>query len=143
MARNTEPKLTASDGMDPLQRKALRLFAKITIDSPDLTSGAIQTYSELRNASSPKALTSAQKLALRAVKQMLETEADLEANPDPETAEAMRRAIASSESAHNPEDRRLARLGAFAMSVQAWQEQQPAEVPETQIAEQYDGTSAA
>ena len=143
MTRNTEPTLTPSDEMDSEQRKALRLFTKVTEDTPSITSSVIRAFTELSQANSPIDTTEAQRLAARAVRQMLETGADLEASPDPETAEAMRRAIASAESAHSPENRRLARLGAFAISVQTWQEQQAAaQLPEAHTA-QHDDSSAA
>jgi hypothetical protein len=85
-------------------------------------------------------MSSTQRLALSAVGRVLNSKADLEATPDPETAEAMRRAIADID----PEDfdgRRLARLGAFTMGVLLWKEQQPSQLPEVQ--EQQNASSAA
>jgi|GEM_PF-6479657 hypothetical protein len=146
MKRNTEPKLTVTDEMVSGQRNALRLFTKVTRDTPDITKDTLSAFGEL-SRKPPKSLTAEQRLALRSVRQMLETKADLESVPDPETAEAMRRAIANVDSGDS-DGRRLARPGAYAMGIEAWQIQNPTQIQpsvqlESETREQQNDSSAA
>ncbi len=142
MARNTEPKLTASDEMDSEQHKALRLFTKATRSIPNTMAHTIHTFGEVDTTATPRTTTPAHKLAQRAVRQILKTGADLEAKPDPETAESMRRAIVNIDPLQNPEARRLARLGVFTIEVGVWEEQQAAKFLVSQETQQADSSAA-
>jgi hypothetical protein len=140
MVRETEPQLTVPEDATAQQRKILAGFIAVVNTDPTTADATVRAYNELSKTKSHKGMSSTQRLALSAVGRVLNSKADLEATPDPETAEAMRRAIADID----PEDfdgRRLARLGAFTMGVLLWKEQQPSQLPEVQ--EQQNASSAA
>ncbi len=139
MARNTEPKLTAEDATDE-QQHALKPFLGIVQRNP---ATVITTLSMLREGAIDSKAARPLRHVADIVRLVLETEVDLEAQPDPETAEAMRRAIKDVAS----DERRLARLTAFALATQSWQEQQatqeqPVQLEPTTQLQQAD-TSAA
>lgn len=116
MARNTEPTLTA-EGATGEQQHALEPFLGIVQKDPATVIAALSMLRE--GAIDHKAARPLRQIA-NIVRLVLDTEVDLEAQPDPETAEAMRSAIKDVAS----DDRRLARLTAFVVAAQSWQEQQ-------------------
>ena len=139
MERTTEPKLTAEDATDE-QKHALKPFLRIVQRSP---AKLIATLSILREGTIDSKTARPLRHIADIVGLVLETEVDLEALPDPETAEAMRRAIKDVAS----DERRLARLTAFVLATQSWQRQQavqeqPVQLEPTTQLQQAD-TSAA
>lgn len=139
MARETEPQLTV-DGATDEQQHALSSFVAIARKDP---AAVIDALSLLRKGTADSEVQKPYRNILGVIELVMETEVDLDMQPDPTTVEAMRRAIKDV----TPDERRPARLAVFAMAVQDWQEQHPIQIQsaaaESEAQEQQANSSAA
>lgn len=133
MGRDIEPRLTVESATDEQQR-ALEPFLNFVYESPSTVIDALRLYTAGESHSSIEPI----RKVLGAIGLVLKTKVDLEIQPDPETARAMRNAITDV----TPEDRRLVRLTTLVMEVQSWQKEHPIE-KQPVLEEQQNNTSAA
>lgn len=131
MARNTEPRLTAPDSVSEEQCSALALFLDTLSRHASETAAILGSYkspADIIADSHDGSRVSSDSLngqILRAVGPLFATEIDLDANPDKDTAAAMRQEITlASRRSASPEERRIIRMATFAGEVAAWAAQQ-------------------
>ncbi len=131
MARNTEPRLAAPEGIAEEQRTALALFLDALRGHAAEVAAVLSSYNnpgeiiaDSHNGSRSRVECLNGRI-LRVTGPLFETEADLEAEPDTETVTAMRRDIThAARNGASREQRRVVRMATYAGEVAGWLAQQ-------------------